>query len=216
MLNTILTFDHEERIKSINSIEIKATSRFCNLFDADTQFSIGGTPIMFAVAGCGIDGVYAVELNRLNFSVIKPLQGGWITSLFVDPKTQRVYITSNDGTLSIIDIDPVHPDEADPTVYGSGAKAGTGAAGSRPGAVNAGTGQPGQTQPGQTGKPATNPQPAPTGPAKGGQTAPTQPNPSQQTPAQPGPTKPAAPATSNPAQPPKQPAAVPENNPQDF
>lgn len=209
VLNTILLFDDEERIKSINSIEIKANSRFCNLFDADTQVTVGGTPIMFAVPGCGIDGVYVVELNRLNFSVIKPLQAGWITSLFVDPKSQRVYITSNDGTLSIIDIDPVtRPNESDPNISGGVAGA-TGAGPSKPGQVSTSTGQPSANP-----KPTSNPQ---AGQPKPNQPAPVQPTPVQPTPAQPAVGKPTpAATTNNPPQAPKQPAAQDPQDPTDF
>lgn len=204
VLNTILLFDHEERIKSINSIEIKANSRFCNLFDADTQVTIGGTPIMFAVPGCGIDGIYVVELNRLNFSVIKPLQAGWITSLFVDSKSQRVYTTSNDGTLTIIDIDPVtRPTDNDPQISGASTGA-TGAVGIKPGQVSTSTGQASANP-----KPVSNPQ---AGQAKPAQSDPVQPSTVQPANIKPTPTT----KTTNPTTTSKQPAVQDPQDPADF
>jgi len=207
VLNTILLFDNEERIKSINSIEIKANSRFCNLFDADTQVTVGGTPIMFAVPGCGIDGIYVVELNRLNFSVIKPLQEGWITSLFVDAKSQRVYTTSNDGTLSIVDIDPVTPPpENEPQISGV-ASAMAGAGNNKPAQVSTSTGKPSGIP-----EPASKVQSGPTGQAKPPQSGPIQPSGSQPSNGKPIPTT----TTTNPTTTSKQPLAQDPQDPADF
>jgi hypothetical protein len=221
VLNTILLFDYEERIKSINSIEIKANSRFCNLFDADTQFDLAGTPIMFSVAGCGVDGLYMIELNRLNFNVVKPLHNGWITSLFVDSKTKRVYTTSNDGILSIIDIDPVtRENRTDPqaTVNGGISNPNTGnvnnsqgAAGQKTGNNQNTTGSTGQQtkpanpvapqQTGQTSKPANPATPQPAQNQSGQPVKPANPTPQQPAQTQPGQLgKPANPATPQPAQ----------------
>lgn len=162
---------------------------------------------MFAVPGCGIDGVYVVELNRLNFSVIKPLQAGWITSLFVDAKSQRVYTTSNDGTLSIIDIDPVsRPTDSNPQFSGV-ASGTTGAGGNKPGQVSTSTGQPSANP-----KLASNPQAGPAGQAKPAQSGPVQPSALQPANGKPTPTT----TTTNPTTTSKQPVVQDPQDPADF